>query len=207
MRDGRPKGQGEGVPDHPPDGELVRRIRAGDAGAMNVLMSRYDRLVRYTIFRACRQRCARDPHWLDARASETWTGFLQSIRRHGFATPDDLSKYLTQIARNKCRDAIRIGSALAGRVVSADEEELSQLSVEQEDTAATVSRLETLDILRACMQALEPEDRAVCAQLTLIVERRWKEAAEKLGIAESTLRSRWARILERLRSDLDEKNR
>jgi len=207
MRNGRPKGQGEGVPDHPPDGELVRRIRAGDAGELNALMSRYDRLVRYTIFRACRQRCARDPHWLDARASETWTGLLESIRRHNFATPDDLPKYLTQIARNKCQDAIRIGSALAGRMVSADEEELSQLSSRQEDTADALSRLETLDTLRACMQALDSEDRAICGQLTLIVERRWKEAAERLGIAESTLRSRWARLLDRLRSDLDEKNR
>lgn len=187
--------------------QLIRRIRSDDADALHSLMRQYDRLVRYTVYRTCPDRCVQDSDWLDARASETWTGFLRSIRRPGTSPPDDLATYLVQIARNKCRDALRIGGALAGRTVPQEEADLSQLAVEQEDMADSLSRMEELEALRASIATLDPQDQALCAELDLIIERRWKEAADRLGIPESTLRSRWAGVLQRLRVSLDEKMR
>ncbi|UCG15539.1 MAG: sigma-70 family RNA polymerase sigma factor [Phycisphaerales bacterium] len=188
------------------DADLIRRLRGGDADALRVLMKQYDRLVRYTVFRACRDRCVRDPDWLDARASETWTGFLRSVQAPGAASPEDLRAYLVQVARHKCRDALRLGRALAGRTVSQDEADLSQLVVEEEDAPDTIARLEDLEALRASIDALPPEDRVLCAEFALIVERKWKQAAKRLGIAESSLRSRWPRVLQRLRAQLGKKS-
>ena len=201
----KPAAAADGSGARPSDADLIRRLRVGDADALRILMTYYDRLVRYTVFRACRDRCVRDPDWLDARASETWTGFLRSVQAPAAALPEDLPGYLVQIARHKCRDALRIAAAWAGRAVSQDEADLSQLVVKEEDAPDAIARLEDLEALRASIEALPPEDRILCAELALIVERRWKQAAEKLGIAESTLRSRWPRVLGRLRAHMGKK--
>ena len=187
------------------DPALAGRLADGDEFALREIMNRYDRLVRYTIFRACRDRCTTDPHWLDARASETWSGLVQSARRQGFRPPDNLATYLMQIARNKCRDALRIAGAILSQTVSGDDPALSQLASEQEDTAAVAERLDDLAALRDCMAGLDERDRALCGQLPLIMERRWKEAADNLGLAESTLRTRWDRVLRTLRDRLGKK--
>lgn len=187
------------------DRALLGRLVNGDERALREIMKRYDRLVRYTIFRGCRDRCAADPDWLDARASETWTGFVQSARRPSFQPPDDLPTYLIQIARNKCLDALRIARAIVSQTLSGDDENLSQLAAEHEDTAVIAERLDDLAALRECMAGLDDQDRAICGQLPLIMERRWKEAADNLGLAESTLRSRWEKVLQTLRDRLGRK--
>ncbi len=187
------------------DRTLLGRLANGDERALRGIMKRYDRLVRYTIFRACRDRCAADPDWLDARASETWTGFVQSARRQGFQPPADMATYLIQIARNKCRDALRIAGAIASQGLTGDDESLSQLASQHEDTSVIAERLDDLAALRECMAGLGDQDRALCGQLSLIMERRWKEAADNLGLAESTLRSRWEKVLQTLRDRLGKK--
>ena len=55
------------------------------------------------------------------------------------------------------------------------------------------------------LDALEGDDRALVAQLDAITDRRWKDAAQALGMKESTLRSRWQRVLERLRECMTER--
>jgi RNA polymerase sigma factor (sigma-70 family) len=189
----------------PADGALIRKIRAGDADALRMLMGRYDRLVRYTVYRTCQARCAADPDWLDARASETWSGFVRSIRRPAGEAPDDLASYFCRIARNKCLDALRIAHAVREQTAISPEADLSQIPSEQEDASITVARLELLEALRNCIGSLDAADRRLCAQYELIVERRWRDAATRLDLPESTLRSRWTRILDRLRACLDRK--
>jgi DNA-directed RNA polymerase specialized sigma24 family protein len=82
-----------------------------------------------------------------------------------------------------------------------------QLIDNNEDTADVLSRLDQVESLRACMALLDPADRALCSQLDLIVERRWTEAAEKLAMPESTLRTQWKGVLERLRACMEKKTR
>ena len=60
--------------DGPDDQFLMQALLGGDAAAMNKLMQRYDRLVRFTIFRVAKSRCLSDPHWVDTIATDTWTG-------------------------------------------------------------------------------------------------------------------------------------
>ncbi len=187
------------------DADLVRQIRDGASDPVRTLMDRYDRLVRYTVFRAARDRCQREPDWLDARASETWTGFIRSVRRPGGSVPADVGAYLVRITRNKVRDALRIAQALADRIGPAGDHDISQIVDENEDTADSAARLEELAGLRACIKRLSDEDQRLCGEIHLIADRRWKEAAERLGMAESTLRSRWERVLDRLRRAMGQK--
>ena len=79
---------------------------------MRSLVERYDRLIRYTIFQTSRRHCERDPGWLDARANETWTGIVQSLRRSGPSKiPPQISGYFVRIAKNKCLDASKRADA------------------------------------------------------------------------------------------------
>ena len=75
-----------------------------------------------------------------------------------------------------------------------------------EEPAELLANLEDLESLRACLAGCDPEDRTIIGQLPAITERRWRDAAEALNLAESTLRYRWNRLLERLRTRLTEKN-
>jgi RNA polymerase sigma factor (sigma-70 family) len=199
--------EGSGVDNDPPDAVLVRGLVRGDPEALRPLLRRYDRLVRFAIYRTCRAYCTQDPDWLDARASETWTGFIRSMQRRGARPPDDLPNYLLQIARHKCSDAVRIGRALADRAALGEEAALVQLTDNNEDTSELVSRLDQLESLRACLAGLDAADRALCSQLNLIVERRWTEAAENLAMPESTLRTRWKGVLDQLRACIEKKSR
>ena len=49
----------------PSDQELLARTAGGDPTALRALMDRYDRLVRFTIYRTSRQRCRQDPTCAD----------------------------------------------------------------------------------------------------------------------------------------------
>jgi DNA-directed RNA polymerase specialized sigma24 family protein len=73
------------------------------------------------------------------------------------------------------------------------------------EPSLTLSEIEELGALRECLDDLDPNDRTLTSQLTAITERRWKAAAEALGMSESTLRSKWGRILERLRGCVERK--
>jgi len=73
------------------------------------------------------------------------------------------------------------------------------------DPLEMLARVEDLDALRACLAAVAEEDGPLLGQLEAITCRRWKVAAAALGMAESTLRSRWGRLLDRLRVCMGEK--
>lgn len=194
------------VPASLEDAALVQRLRRGDDAALKTLMARYDALVRYAILRASRDRCRRDPEWLDSLASETWAGLLQSLRAPRARLPQSLRAYLVQIARNRCISALRANPISK---FSLDDEASSDTEVappDESDPAVVADRLEELDILRSCLTELTSSDRAIYAQLPAIVERRWKEAAAALEVSESTLRSRWQRIMEQLQHCVDRKS-
>ncbi|RJP36021.1 MAG: sigma-70 family RNA polymerase sigma factor [Phycisphaerales bacterium] len=182
--------------DAPSDRALASAHLAGDATALRELMSRYDALVRYAIHRCSATAAGRDPQWTDAVASSVWTGFIESLARSSDNPPDSLRAYLLQIARNQAISAAR-ASERRGRLT-----ENCGLSVDDEspDPAAIVSEFEQIVAIRQCIGVLSPDDQRICDRLELIVDRRWTEAAAALGMAESTLRSRWGRILETLRA-------
>ena len=199
-------GAGQNLPSD--EQSLVTRVGQGDEAALRTLMDRYDRLVRYTVFRTAREQTARDPQWLDGVASETWNGFLKSVRRGAGIQSGSVGGYLTGIARQQTISALRRLRAFAGQRQSTSEtDSLSQLASTDADPAALMADLESLTALRECVARLPEEDRLVMTQLPAITQRRWVEAGAALGLSESTLRSKWTRIVERLRSCLEKKDR
>jgi len=182
----------------PSDDFLVAGMLGGDWSALNKLIERYDRLVRYTILRGARERCTHDPQWLESVASASWAGFVQSLQRHPDRCPKSVRAYLAAIARNKVVSALRGTPPLNDAAVSIHSfGEL--IAATLDEPIDTLSHLELLETLRTCLLELADDDRNLAGQLTAITERRWRDAAAALGISESTLRSRWKRTLERLR--------
>ncbi|HNU44902.1 MAG TPA: sigma-70 family RNA polymerase sigma factor [Phycisphaerae bacterium] len=185
---------GESEPD---DAALLARLAGGDESALTVLMRRYDRLVRYTIWRASQTQCAHDPAWLDSLASETWTGLVHAARSAVRQPLRSIPVYLARIAYNRCISALRS----SGKTSEGFGEEFSlaeQQAVVYDSPEGWLSRVEELSALRDCIRDLSQDEQMICAQLAAIVERRWGEAAAALGMPESTLRSRWERITQRL---------
>lgn len=176
---------------------LIASLAGGDAAALDKLMDRYDRLVRFAIFRASKEQCRRDPQWLDSIASATWAGFVTSLRRAPENRPRAVKAFLVQIARNQIVSALRKASTEKAMVSISDRENV-QIESQHENHVDVLARLELIEALRACLADLDSDDRPLAAQLGAIIERRWKEAASVLGIPESTLRSRWKVLLERL---------
>ncbi len=180
------------------DDFLVAQLLGGDTVALTELMDRYDRLVRFTVLRQAGQRCHRDPQWLDSVASATWSGFVQSLRRDPDSSPKSIRAYLVQIARNQTVSALRRSPAeMASLDVNSD-----RVDTEADGPGDELERLEGLEVLRTCLAGLDENDRALVSQLGLITQRRWRDAAAALGISESTLRSRWQRVLGRLRAEM-----
>ena len=186
--------------DHPTDAQLLAGIAGGDPLAIRRVMDRYDRLVRYTIYRISRERCRRDPLWLDSVASEVWTDVCRSARTQPDQAIVNIHAYLIQIARRRCIDALR---RRAEASQGGGEADYSQVLVGEEDTSDVLEHLEQLSALRSCMSKLAEDDRRLCGELAAITAGHWREAAERLEMPESTLRSRWKRVLDRLRACLE----
>jgi len=185
------------------DRVLVERACGGDDAALRALIDRYDRLVRFAVFRLGRDRCRKDPAWLETVAADTWVGFIRSVRRTG-ETPDTPVAYLLRIARNKAVSALRAGLRTA-LVVEADLGAALETQGADADPAELASGLEDLVALRGCVDTLGAEDRQLATQLSAILDRRWQDAAQALSLPESTVRSRWKRTLDRLRACLEGK--
>ncbi|MGB2985610.1 MAG: sigma-70 family RNA polymerase sigma factor [Phycisphaerae bacterium] len=195
----------EGSSPSPSDEFLVAGMLGGDAAALTRLMDRYDRLIRYTVFRASKDRCVRDPQWLESIASATWTGFVRSMQRDPDNPPKSVRAYLVRIARNQVVSALRSSPPERESLYIHENGDDAPIAARLEEPIEELSRLEHLEALRVCLAELDSDDRTLATQLPAITERRWREAAEALGLKESTLRSRWKRTLERLRGCIERK--
>lgn len=186
------------------DAILLRQAARGDNAALRALLAEHDTRVRYVIFRVAGGRCRRDPQWLDSVASRAWSGLIDWQRNAQGAAPDSVGALVCRIARNQAISALRAeGRRAAGKAAGAPKDVAEIEAVDESvDPADAAERLDDLAALRGCLAALPAEDRALSEALDLIVNRRWREAGEALGMTESTLRSRWNRVLERLRACL-----
>ena len=86
--------------------ELVRRIRAGDAGAESELVSRYCRGVTILI-----RRASRDASAVDDLYQQTFQIALEKIRRGDLREPEKLSGFICSLARNLVIDHFRRAAA------------------------------------------------------------------------------------------------
>ncbi len=189
------------------DAVLVAGFLDGEEKPMRALIDRYDRLVRYSIFKTGKRYCDRDPGWLDACANEAWTAIVKSLRKAGKKNiPANIPAYFAQIARNKSLDAVK--KADASPIISFNTEQDDPIAEHSEPEASPLvmlENLEQLESLRDCMSRLNEKDQVLCSEVGLIMERRWKEAAKELEMAESTLRSRWRAVVVKLKACLENK--
>lgn len=185
------------------DADLIAGLIAKDRAALDALMDRYDRLVRFTILRLAKTVCLQDPHFMDSVAQAAWMGLIRSVQENPNSPPRSVKAYLVQVTHHQCISSLR---ALA-RTHLTDGQALSETTLEAEQLSPDEIS-ETLDILaalRSHLSQLPDTYRTMLAEIELIVERRWTDAAEKLGWSESTLRSRWGQMLELLRKAMGEK--
>jgi len=204
-----PDDEGNALPTEPTDRRLVEHLIAGDEEAVRALVQRYDRLIRYAIFKAGRRHCMRDPSWLDARANETWTGIVAALRRRGRAAiPPALPAYFVRIARNKCLDAVAEADAQRTIPIEAALREGAggEVTGANDDPHVMLENLEQLSVLRDCIARLNEDEQVICSEIGLILDRRWREASDRLDMPESTLRSRWGNILDKLKACLEQKS-
>jgi len=181
------------------DLELARSAGRGDSSALRELLARHDRQVRYAIFRLSRRQCARDPEWLDGVAADCWSALLDAVSRRRPIAAQAFRSYLLNLVRNRTISALR--RVKRQGPTSADTRGHEPIQ-EQPPLWETLASLEDLDALRNVVQGLDEPDTGLMAELDLIVENRWTEAASRLGIAESTLRSRWKALIHKIRSQL-----
>lgn len=177
---------------------LVASIVGGDPAALRRLLGRYDRLVRYTIFQASQQRCRDDPQWLDSVASATWSGFIASLNRTPDNPPSSIPGYLARIARNQAISALR-RKTVQTESLDAQLDEAAVPAGDDASPLAILAQIEDLELLRSCVASVSKEDAMLLGHLEAITGRRWRDAAVALDMPESTLRSRWGRLLDRLR--------
>ncbi len=192
----------------PSDDFLIRAVISGDAAALRELMDRYDRLVRYCVFRVSKSRCQADPHWLDAIASEVWSGFVERCKAKSDESVNSVSALLSRMARNRSISALRSATGNEStQSLDSETNALDQTLSADEDLqpSEVAERLELLEILRGSLSDLDDADRSICDELGLIMERRWKEASGRLEMSESTLRSRWKGILGQLKRTISRK--
>ncbi len=187
----------------PSDDFLISSLLGGDETALRKLIDRYDRLVRFTIYRSSKAQCAADPQWLDSVASSAWAGFLQTLRRRSADCPRSTAALLATIARNHAVSALRtrMGQPLA----TDDAQALASFPATLDDASVLLAEVELLAALRDCSATLDEPDRLILSQSSLLLERRWRDAAAALAVSESTLRYRWTRVLERLRDCVEGK--
>lgn len=187
------------TPHDPGDNVLLDRLVMGDDTALDLLTQRYDRLIRYTLFRVTRARCLADPFWLDSLASDTWIGFIQSLRRNPAQRPQSLPAYLVRIARNQAVTALRRENRNTPWTTSIDTSADQPITSHEDSPEALAEQADALAALRDCLSDLSATQKQLILQLPAITERRWQVASEALGISESTLRSQWKVLLNSLR--------
>jgi RNA polymerase sigma-70 factor (ECF subfamily) len=119
-----------------------------------------------------------------------WTNAWRRIG--SLRDPSQVRAWLVAVAANEARQAVRRRRRASIVDVSSDLVEIAG-----RDPAESVT---VVDLQRA-LRGLKPDDRALLA-MRFVAELDSAEIAQHLGMSASGVRSRLARLLERLRSDL-----
>jgi RNA polymerase sigma factor (sigma-70 family) len=187
--------------DVPPFDDLIRRVRAGDQEAANVLVKSYEPFIRRAVrFRLADARLGTLLDSMDICQSVLASFFIRAASgQYELQTPGQLLKLLTAMARNKLnsqarkqhaqrRDARRVdsGGQDAGQFVDA------RVSPNVE--------VDARDLLQEVHRRLAPDERRV---LELRNQGRdWATIAADLGGGAEALRRKLSRALDRVSKQL-----
>jgi RNA polymerase sigma-70 factor, ECF subfamily len=169
-------------PAETPTAALVRRARAGDAAAFEVLVARHERMVLRTALRLLGR--------LDRAQDAAQEAFLRLHKYLGrFDESRELGPWLYRTVVNACHDLARRSSP--GRLVPLDdvrEAEHTAVRGGPEEIEAGVSRAEQRRAVQAALATLPAKERAALV-LRDIEGLPTAEVARILGSSEVTVRS------------------
>lgn len=170
-------------------------VQAGDAGAFDQLVVRWDRKIRGAAYRVLGS---------DDEAREvSQEAFLKAFRNlQTFKREARFSSWLYQIALNLCRDRLR--RRRGRQFVSLDAvAEVAPARLRAEPSALEL--VESRDLARAIAAAVDglPEEQREVVVLKEYEELTFPEVAEVLGIPVSTVKTRLYRALTQLRARLE----
>jgi len=188
------------------DGDLVERVRAGDADAFEELARQVaPRLYRLAVHLTGRQEEAED------LVQETLVRALPALRR--FEGRSSLSTYLVRTLSNLWKNRLRSRSRsrIVGwlKIGSGREEPGGSVDLDPVDTAPSAhERLEGEDRaarVRAAVAKLAP-DRRLVLLLREVEERSYEDIAAMIRVPVGTVRSRLARARDDLRRLLGDRS-
>ena len=164
------------------DEELVRRMRTGDEFAFTALYERrHDAVYRFAL------HMSGSPDAADEVTQETFMLLIRSANAFDPAR-GALVQFLYGVARNFVRRHIRDEHALSS-ISEEFEDELPESLITRRDPLADLSRRETVERVNQAVLTLPPAYREVVVMCDL-QELRYEQAAEILGCAVGTVRSR-----------------
>lgn len=174
------------IGDTPAADATVRLAATGDTDAFARLVERHHASMAKVAYAVCGDaESARDA--TQAAWTIAWRR-LHTLRDHG-----QVRAWLVAIAANEARQMVR----KRGRAIVVDISE----TLDAAPGGDPADRIDAVDLARA-LAGLKPDDRAVLA-LRFVAGLDSTEIAAQLHLSPSGVRSRLARLIERLRTELD----
>lgn len=170
------------------DWQLVQLTASGNGGAFEILIVRYDRLVRFV---ALRRGAHLLPHNdIDELVNETWYQALRRVLSQDFDPAVRFSAWLTGLCLNvlKLRAFRPVGASLRGGS-GQGREFLADPPDDSETPAAAAARAELLLALRQCLARRNPRERMLY-ELVYVGGQTKVGAARELGCSEAYVRQK-----------------
>ena len=182
------------------DEEAMRRVRTDDdQDAFALLVRRWEKPIQ----RLC-TRMIGDPHRAEDLSQETFARLF--ARRRHYEPVAMFSTFIWRIAINLCHDELRRLRRRDERSLDDEDDEAWTAGGTPEASDAppdvAVEEKERAEMVRKALLCLPEEHRAVVV-LRHYEGLKYREIGEVLGIPEGTVKSRMARALSRLASQLD----
>jgi RNA polymerase sigma-70 factor (ECF subfamily) len=174
------------VHDAPVVASTVRLAAQGDEAAFTRLVSEHRAAMARVAFVICG-----DPEATHDAVQTAWT--IAWRRLHTLRDPDQVRSWLIAIAANEARQVVR---AQRRRPVI----DISE-TMQTREPGDPADAIGLVDLQRALAQ-LKPDDRRLLA-LRFVAGFDSTEIARQLGLSASGVRSRLARLIDRLRTDID----
>jgi len=182
----------------PSDRTLIERTLAGDGAAFGMLMERFQRKIYRVAFSV-----VRDPVEADTITQDT---FIQAYTHLGrFEGRSELETWLTRIAINRSRDALRRRRFVSLFTIRSDEDGETVTMLEPVDERPDPERQLHSAQLRAAIQRAE---RGLSPQQKVIFRLRHYEnlsledIAAHLGLQSGTVRAHLFRAMHKIRKEL-----
>lgn len=179
-----------------PDGDIVRRVRAGETALFEVLMRRHNPRVYRTI-----RSILRDESEVEDAMQQTYLRAYAALEK--FEGASAFSTWLTRIAINEALGRLRKRSRIALVEDPEEEEGEDPVSIPPETPEDRAAAQEAMRLVQAAIDHLPLHYRTVF-MLREVQQLSTAETAEALGLTEEAVKIRLHRARAALRSELSE---